>query len=83
MQLKSCHNSTKQQQRKMDELQKDIVCLRKACDEVRTLPETIIKNRIRGAFAKLFTTNQIDLILNEKKKVQWTNTEIAMAFALR
>lgn len=73
----------KNQQKKLDDLQKDNTCLRKACSEMSSVAECVIKHRIRAAFLTLFTPNQIDLILGVKKKVVWTNAEIAMAFALR
>lgn len=73
----------KNQKKTLDDLQNDNACLRKACEEMGSVAECVINTRIRKAFSTLFTPNQIDLILGVKKRVVWTNTEIAMAFALR
>lgn len=82
-QLKTYDKVTKSQKKQLDNLHEDNVCLRKACCEMGSVADCVINNRIRKAFSTLFTPNQIDLIMGVKKKVVWTNSEIAMAFALR
>lgn len=73
----------RQQHKQIKDLTNNNDTLRKACKEMGEVSESVVKNKIRSAFRKIFTENQIDLILGTKTKVVWTPDEIAMAFSLR
>lgn len=81
--MQCAKSSLRKHEKLVDDLRSDNERLRKACSEMSSVPECVIKNQIRKAFSLTFTANQIDLILGVKKKVVWTNEEIAMAFSLR
>lgn len=42
-----------------------------------------IDNKAKAYLSKIFSSNQLDLIMKKKKRVRWTRDEIAKAFTLR
>lgn len=42
-----------------------------------------IENKAKAYLSTMFSSNQLDLIMKKKKRVHWTQDEIAKAFTLR
>ncbi|XP_065094657.1 uncharacterized protein LOC135715257 [Ochlerotatus camptorhynchus] len=81
--IKTKDKELKEKERQLCEKDCAVEHLRKACGELNDVREAHITQRVRKEFAKVFTENQIDLILGNKKKVVWTAEEIAKSFSLR
>lgn len=77
------HKREKENEKQVAELKDSLNDLRKAQQQLITLPEDQIKRRVRKVLQGMFTENQTKLILGEQKRVVWTSEEIAMAFSLR
>uniref|UniRef100_A0A8D8N736 (northern house mosquito) hypothetical protein n=1 Tax=Culex pipiens TaxID=7175 RepID=A0A8D8N736_CULPI len=69
--------------RESERKSKDLELLRTQIADCSASHEQLIRIEVYKAFGKIFTKNQIDLILELKKKVKWTDEEIKLAFALR
>ncbi|XP_055550078.1 uncharacterized protein LOC129732823 [Wyeomyia smithii] len=76
-----CSNMDKDSQ--ISDLTSRIETLRNSIEDVRSVAQSHVNNKLRSAFQTLFSVNQTDLILGEKKKVVWTAEEIALAFSIR
>ncbi|XP_058815510.1 uncharacterized protein LOC131679016 [Topomyia yanbarensis] len=73
----------KETEKKINDLELGIEQFRKSAIDIQSVSKQSIKDEVRSSLQKIFTVNQTDLILGEKKKVVWTAEEIALAFSLR
>lgn len=57
--------------------------LRLACTTLQVTKEENILNRVKSELSKILSQNQIDLLMQLKKRVNWTAEEIALSFTIR
>lgn len=65
------------------DLQSDLKLSRKSNHDISKIAEEQITEKVRLTLKKVFTDNQIDMILGLKKKLVWTTKEKELTFLLR
>lgn len=80
---RSMEQIIKNKDKQINDLRSDLEHSRKSSRDISRMAEERVTEEVRSALKKIFTDNQVDLILGVKKRVVWTPKEIEMAFSLR
>ena len=80
---KQLEEKGKENRQEIEVLKSSLDVLRKSYKDIQAVSAKRIEDHVYSAFRKLFSANQVDLILGRKKRVVWTAEEIATAFSLR
>ena len=66
------------QLKKVQDLEKEFNSLKNS-----SIPPSDLIPKIKNMLKSTLTSNQVDLIIGEKKRVRWTNEEVSRALTLR